>query len=418
MQKDYSTIVIANAQNLLTIAENASDQIGLIKNGSLGIRGEKIVAIGTEEEVYKFLGTPPDMVIDARSMTVLPGFVDAHTHVVFGGTRVKEYAATMTSETLQKFRASGTLSGLAATIHMTRETEKETLKIQTRKRIFEMMNSGTTTVESKSGYGLNLETELKQLIINRELDEELPIDIVSTFLGAHGWPSEMEKEDYMHYLLEEMMPKIAETGLAEFCDIWCDEGHFSQEESELILSKGRALGLEPKIHTGAYSYIGGGDLAAEMKMASTEHLNYTPPKVLRKLAEAGVPGVLLPGTDFSVKHPKPVQGRNLIDAGMTVALGTNCCPGAWITSMQLVMTLVCRNHGLTAEEALRSATLGSAKAIKRDNDRGSLEIGKLADIQIWETPHYEDAIYQLGANQVTMVIKRGQVVIDRKKSRE
>ncbi len=413
-----NAIVIANAENLLTVAEKASDQIGLIKNGSVGIMGENIVAVGTEEEVYKSLGTQPERVIDAKGMTVLPGFVDAHTHVVFGGTRVKEYAAAMTLKTLKKFKDSGALSGLDATIHMTREVDKESLKTQTRERIIEMMKSGTTTVESKSGYGLDLESEIKQLIVNRELDEELPIDIISTFLGAHGWPPEMGKNEYIRHLLEEMMPKIANAGLAEFCDIWCDEGHFSREESELILSKGRTLGLEPKIHTGAYSYIGGGDLAAEMRMVSTEHLNYTPPKTLRKLAEMGVPGVLLPATDFSVKHPRPVNGRDLIDAGMTVALGTNCCPGAWITSMQLVITLICRNHGLTVEEALRGATLGSAKAIKREKDRGSLEIGKLADIQIWDTPYYEDVIYHLGANQVTMVIKRGRVIIDREKLQE
>jgi imidazolonepropionase len=155
-----------------------------------------------------------------------------------------------------------------------------------------------------------------------------------------------------------------------------------------------------------------------MKMVSTEHLNYTPPGTLKKLAEAGVPGVLLPGTDFSVKHPRPVRGRDLIDAGMTVALGTNCCPGAWITSMQLVMTLACRNHGLTVEEALRAATLGGARAVKRDHDRGSLEVGKLADIQIWDTSDYENVIYQLGGNQVALLIKRGRVIIDRKKSRE
>ncbi|MDW7660515.1 MAG: imidazolonepropionase [Bacillota bacterium] len=418
MPKKTSNIVIANAENLLTVAESASDQIGLLKNGSIGIRDEKIVAVGTEKEVYKALGTHPEQVIDAEGMTVLPGFVDAHTHVVFGGTRVKEYAANMTPETLKKFKDSGALSGLAATIHMTREAEKESLKAQARERIIEMMKSGTTTVESKSGYGLDLETEIKQLTVNRELAEELPIDIVSTFLGAHGWPPEMGKKEYIRYLIEEMMPKIAKTGLAEFCDIWCDEGHYSREESKLILSKGRSLGLEPKIHSGAYSYIGGGDLAAEMLMVSAEHLNYTPQKTLSKLAEAGVTGVLLPATDFSVKHPRPVKGRDLIDAGMTVALGTNCCPGAWITSMQLVMTLICRNHGLTVEEALRGATLGSAKAIKREKDRGSLEIGKIADIQIWDTPYYEDAIYHLGANQVAMVIKRGRVIIDREKLRE
>ncbi|OPL08581.1 MAG: imidazolonepropionase [delta proteobacterium ML8_F1] len=418
MQSNHGTTVIANARNLLTMAENAQDHIGLVTNGFLGIRGEKIVAVGTEKAVYEALGGPPEQVIDASGMTVLPGFVDAHTHVVFGGTRVAEYAASMTPEGYERFKSSGALKGLEATIRMTREADRENLKAQAKKRILDMLEHGTTTVESKSGYGLDIATELKQLMVNRELDEELPVDIVSTFLGAHGWPPEMTKEDYLHHLLEEMMPRIAATGLAEFCDIWCDEGHFSREESELVLSKGRALGMEPKIHTGAYSYIGGGDLAAEMKMVSTEHLNYTPPKTLKKLAEAGVPGVLLPGTDFSVRHPMPVKGRDLIDAGMTVALGTNCCPGAWITSMQLVMTLICRNHGLTVEEALRAATLGSARAIRRDSDRGSLEVGKLADIQIWDTPHYEDVIYHLGENQVTMVFKRGLMVIDRKKTQE
>lgn len=418
MLKEEGTIIIVKAENLLTVSEKAPDRIGLMKHASVGIRGERIVAVGTEEAVRESLGSPPDRVIDARGRTVLPGFVDAHTHVVFGGSRVKEYAASMTPEGLERFKASGAPGGLAATVQMTREADKESLKDQAKKRLLEMMAAGTTTVESKSGYGLDLDTEIKQLTVNKELDEALPLDIVSTFLGAHGWPPERTKEDYIRHLLEEMMPEVARTGLAEFCDIWCDEGHFDALESERILSRGRALGLEPKIHTGAYSYVGGGDLAAEMKMVSTEHLNYTPPGTLKKLAEAGVPGVLLPGTDFSVKHPRPVRGRDLIDAGMTVALGTNCCPGAWITSMQLVMTLACRNHGLTVEEALRAATLGGARAVKRDHDRGSLEVGKLADIQIWDTSDYENVIYQLGGNQVALLIKRGRVIIDRKKSRE
>jgi len=203
---------------------------------------------------------------------------------------------------------------------------------------------------------------------------------------------------------------VSSLGLAKYCDVWCDDGHFTAEDSARILTAAARQGLAPRIHTDAYSYIGGSDLAAEMAMASADHLNFTPPAAMKKLAAAGVPGVLLPALDLAVRHPKPVDARAIIDSGMTVALATNLCPGCWTESMQFVMVLACRLYGMSPAEALRAATLGGAQALGLAYDRGSVEAGKLADLQIWDVPCFEHVIYRLGGNVVATVIKRGEIL--------
>jgi imidazolonepropionase len=271
-----------------------------------------------------------------------------------------------------------------------------------------MFRCGTTTVESKSGYGLTVEQELKMLRVNRQLQESLPMDIVSTFLGAHEFPSEMSHEAYIQLIIEEMIPRVVEEKLAEFCDVYCDEGYYSADESRRVLEAGIQAGLAPKIHTDAYAYIGGGELAVELGVVSADHLNYTPPAVMRRMAEANIVGVVLPGLDFAVRHNHPFHARAMLDAGMTLALATDICPAAWIESMQLVMQLGCRLYQFSPEEALYAATVGGARACGLF-DRGALEVGLLADLQIWNVPTFEDVIYRLGNNNVETVIKRGVV---------
>lgn len=410
--KTKADLVIGNSKQIVTCRKNAEDLIGLVENGWIAVKGEKIVAIGTREEVEGLFDCREALFIDANNQVVAPGFVDCHTHLIFGGSRVKEYAARMTVEDPEVLRQMGIKTGIMATVEMTRDATEETLFHTAAARLNRMLDAGTTTVESKSGYGLSTSSEIKILQINEKLNKNLPIDIVSTFLGAHGWPTDVPRDKYIETLLWEMIPWVAELGLASFCDIWCDEGHYTAEESRKILQAARNVGIEPKIHTDAYSYIGGSDLAAEMQMVSADHLNYTPRSVMGKLAEANVPGVLLPAIDFAVKHPKPFNPRMMMEEGMTLALATNCCPGCWNESMQFVMALACRQHRMSPAEALRAATIGGAMALNLDDDRGSLEVGKLADIQIWDAVTFEDVIYRLGGNLVEKVIKSGRIVVD------
>ncbi|MBZ9686821.1 imidazolonepropionase [Clostridium estertheticum] len=413
-KKIRADLLIENCTQLLTCRKDAGDLIGLIENGYLAIAGEKIISVGTKEEVMALVDINGAEIIDGRGKSVAPGFVDAHTHLIFGGSRVKEYAARMITDDIETLERMGIKTGIMATVEMTRNSSEEALFFAASNRIKRMLHSGTTTVESKSGYGLSTPSEIKILEINKRLDKDLPMDVVSTFLGAHGWPKDISKERYMDMLVMDMIPYVAEEGLARFCDIWCDEGHFTAAESEKILKAAKSFGLQPKIHTDAYSYIGGSDLAAEMKMVSADHLNYTPKNVIRKLAEQGVPGVLLPAIDFAVKHPKPFEVRPMLDENLTIALATNCCPGCYVESMQFVMALACREHRMKAQEAIRAATLGGATALGLEGDRGSLEVNKLADIQIWDASQFEEVIYHIGGNIVEKVIKRGKVAFDNK----
>jgi imidazolonepropionase len=298
------------------------------------------------------------------------------------------------------------------TVELTRNRPSEELFEQSKKRLMMMLNYGITTVESKSGYGLTTESEIKILEVSRRLNEETPLDVLNTFLGAHGFPENLTKEEYLDVIINEMIPRVGERSLAEFCDVWCDDGYFSAKESKQILETGLKYGMKPKIHADAYSYIGGTDLAAEMKMVSVDHLNYTPVEVMEKLAEANVTGVLMPSLDFAVSHKRPFDARKMLDLGMQVALATDLCPASYTQSMQFVINLACRLYQFSVEEAIKAATYGGAQALDLD-DRGTIQEGKVADLQIWDVPTYKHIAYELGTNIVETVIKNGKVVISR-----
>ena len=252
-----------------------------------------------------------------------------------------------------------------------------------------------------------------RLEVNRRLQSIQPVDVVSTFLGAHDFPPDVPRQRYVEIVINEMIPQVAEQGLAEFCDVYCDDEYYTVEESRRILEAGLAAGLKPKIHTDAYSDIGGAAMAAELGVISADHLNYTGRAAMHRLAEAGVIGVVMPALDFAVQHPRPFDARAMMAEGMTLALATDLCPACWVESMQFVMQLACRLYKFSPAEALIAATIGGAKALGLEDDRGSLEVGKLADIQIWDIPTFEDVIYRLGSNAVEMVIKRGRIVFKR-----
>jgi len=401
-------LLLSMAAELITCVSMGDDPIGRIANGSLAIAGDRIVAAGPASEVASQVDAGDATLIDARGKVVAPGFVDCHTHLVFGGSRAREYALRLT-KTAAAVEAMGFRTGIPATVEMTRATSREELAGSSARRLARMFRSGSTTVESKSGYGLSLSDELRILEINRLLSSSHPPDVISTFMGAHDFPPEENRNQYIEIIVNEMIPRVAEEGLAEFCDIYCDEGYYTVSETRRILEAGLSAGLRPKIHADAYSPTKATDLACELGAVSCEHLNYTNPHQMRKMAEAGVVGVVLPALDFAVAHPKPFDARAMIDGGMVLALATNLCPACWTETMHFVMVLACRRHGMSPEEAMLAATRGAAKAVARERDLGTLEPGKLADIQVWDLAEFEELIYRFDQNPVVAVIKRGKI---------
>lgn len=411
-------LLLHGAAQVLTCTGASPSDLGVLKNGWVAVSGERIIGIGEGNdtfEVFKALGNidaNPFQTLDVSGKVVAPGFVDCHTHLVFGGSRVDEYIAKLPRGDKTILESRNIKTGLEASMIMTREATETRLFEDAKLRLSHMLISGTTTAEIKSGYGFSTEHELRQLRVIQRLKQAQPIDLHSTFLGAHGWSPDMTKGEYLQLLLEEMIPEVGRSGLATACDVWCDEGYYTAAESERILSKALSVGMKPKIHTDAYSYIRGSDLAADMKMLSADHLNFTPYQAMEKLAAAGVTGVLLPGTDFNVNHPTLADPGMMLKAGMTLALGTNLNPGNYIESMPFILILACKRHGMTPEEAIRAATRGGAAALGLESDRGSIEPGKRADLQIWDTDRYENIIYRQGTNLIGEVIKNGCLVVD------
>lgn len=405
-------LLIENARQILTMRGESNHDVGMVEDGYIYIEGDRIKAIGTKEEVLAVIEDLSAVNrIDATGKIVTPGFVDCHTHTVFGGSRVAEYAIKLTDdrpETLEKY---GIPTGIYASVNRTKNLPVEVLAFQAEKRMRHMLLNGTTTIESKSGYGLTLPAEMKQLEVNNLLSGILPMDIVSCFLGAHGWEEGKPKDWYVDHLCQDMIPQVASFHMASFNDVWVDEGHFTAKDAEKILSCGQQYGLRATIHAEAYSYIGGADVAIDLKAASAGHLNYTPFELFPKMRDAGVVGIALVSTDFAVKHPKPVQPRAMLDCGMTVALATNCNPGCWMESMPMVMTLACRQHTMSPAEAFRAATYGSARALTLE-DRGVLDPDKIADLLIFDVDTFEDIVYRFGSNYIEKVIKSGRVVAD------
>ncbi len=392
---------------ILTCTSGGHDPGGRIFDGAIAIAGEHILAVGTQAEVAARADVTHARVLDASGRLVAPGFVDCHTHLVFGGSRVREYAARMTRSAAE-VQALGIPTGIQATMNMTRAASTEELVEAAAGRLAGMFRAGTTTVEIKSGYGLDVAAELRMLEVGRRLGQRGPVDVVNTFLGAHDFPPELPRDRYIDLVIDEMLPAVADRGLAEFCDVYLDTGYYTVAESRRILEAGRAAGLRLKVHTDAYADLGGAFMAAELGVVSADHLNYTTPEAAQALAAAGVVGVVMPALDWAVAHAHPFDARMLLDQGLTLALATDLCPACWAESLQFVMQLACRLYRFSPEEALVAATAGGARALGLD-DRGVLAPGKLADIQVWNVPTLEDVIYRLGNNAVTAVIKRGRV---------
>jgi len=375
-------------------------------------RDGRIVFVGSETERLQEIGPTPDAtVVDGGDGTLIPGFVDPHTHLPWAGSREEEFRMRLAGKTYMEIAAAG--GGILSTVRSTRDATEEILITDVDRRLSTMLRHGTTTAEAKSGYGLNLEDELKQLQAIRTCSESQPVELVPTLLAAHETPPEYRdhRQAYVDLVCNEIIPAVAEAGLARFCDVFCEEGVFTTDESRQVLQAGRAHGLAPRLHADEFVDSGGAELAAELGALSADHLIAISPAGIEAMARAGVTAVLLPGTSFFLMKHTYAPARRLIEAGVPVAIATDCNPGSSNTeSMPMVFVLAVFELGLTIEEALTAATLNAACCLGLGEEIGSIEVGKRADLVVLDAPNLLHLAYHYGVNPVRTVIKNGAVV--------
>lgn len=407
-------LLIKNAAQVVTpqghtaIKGASMKDVKIYENASVLIEDGHIVAVGDGAEWAKTV--PVDKQIDATGKTVLPGFVDSHTHFVFGGYRADEFLWRMEGMTYMEIMERG--GGINNTMKATRNASAEELIEHSMDILEKMLAFGITTVEGKSGYGMDHDTELKQLEVMKELEQRQPVEIVRTFMGAHSIPPEYKgrNEEFLKFLVKEVMPDVKKADLAQFCDIFCEKGVFSIEESRQYLQQAKDMGFDLKIHADEIVTLGGAELGAELGCTSADHLLHASDEGIKVLANSDTVATLLPTTAFCLKEPF-APARKMIDAGCAVALATDFNPGSGFTnSVPLMIALGVIYMGMTAEEAITALTLNGAAAVGRADTIGSIEEGKQADIVILQYPSYKFLPYHTGVNIVETVIKKGKVV--------
>jgi len=400
--KNIGTLATAKGNSPLKGADMGNTTI--LNDLSIGIDNGLISYIGPEKDAPK-----ASECLDAGANLVTPGLVDAHTHLVFGGWRQHEFELKLSGAAyLDILKAGG---GILSTVKQTRKSTEDELFEKARKLSRQMAKYGTTTIEAKSGYGLNLEDELKQLRVVKRLNEETSLDFVSTFLGAHAIPSEYKgnPDKYIDFVCEEVLPIVSSENLAEFCDIFCESGVFDAELSERLLLAAREHGFSLKIHADEIDPVGGGELAGRIKVHTAEHLIAATDEGIRLMAESSVIGCLLPATSFYLDKPY-ARARYMMDKGMALAVASDFNPGSSPSfNLQFALNLACLKYKMTPKEALCAVTLNAAAAIGRANTIGSIEIGKKADIVIWDAPDLDYLCYRYGNNQVLYTIKNGGI---------
>jgi len=421
--REKADLLIVNADELVTLNGGSQkprtgkrmSELGIIRDGGLAIKDGRILAVGKSAEVRN--SVKAESVISADGKTVLPGLVDAHTHLVFAGSREDEFQMRVEGAYYLEILSAG--GGILRTVRDTRKASLDKLVEAGLKTLDSMLEYGTTTAEAKSGYGLETKDELKILAAVKRLNQLHTVDVVPTFLGAHAVPPEFKgnTQGYVSSVCDDMIPKAAEKGLAEFCDVFCEKGVFNLEQTRRILLAGKAAGLKPKVHADEMSTFGGAELAADVGAVSADHLLFSSDEGLRAMAENGVIAVLLPAAAFSLMNGKFADARRMIDVGVSVALGSDFNPSCWALNMQLVIGFACHFMRLTPAEAITAATINAAHAVGRGSEVGSLEVGKKADVLILDAPGHKNLGYRFGANLVDKVIKNGRMVLDREEKR-
>ena len=414
-------VFIKNASQMVTLGGNIKSprikkemsDLRIIENGGVWLEAGIVQAVGkTMDLIEKYKHRLPQAeTIDASGLLVTPGLVDPHTHLVFAGSREKEFNQRLEGATYMDIMNDG--GGIYATTEAVKQASHSRLFQESWERLNGFLLHGVTTVEAKSGYGLDWTTERKQLEVAKQLHEKHPVDVISTFMGAHAVPLHFKEnpEGFVDLIIKEMIPAVAQNKLAEFNDVFCEKGVFTPEQAKKILEAGKKFGLQAKIHADEIEPYDGAELASEIGAISADHLLEASDKGMKKMAAAGVVAVLLPGTAYFLMK-KFADARKMIDLGVPVALSTDCNPGSSPTvSLPFMMNLACLNMGMSPAEAITAATINAAHAIDRSNEIGSIEVGKKADITIFDVDHFSKLQYYYGVNHTHTVIKKGRIVV-------
>jgi len=407
------SLALLHASQLVTLAGPTRPRIGkelselgIIRDGGLLIRDGKIDVVGPSDEIEK--KSTDAEVVDLGGRVVLPGFVDAHTHLVFAGNRLDDFERRARGESYEQIAKAG--GGIWSTVEKTRAASEADLFGQATKHAEWFVKCGTTTVEAKSGYGLTLDDELKILRVMQRLNQETPLEVVPTFLGAHAVPRDSSAGEYVDLVINEMLPRVAKEKLAEFCDVFCERGYFDVEQSRKILSSAKKLGLKLRGHVDQLTNSGGAKLMAELGAATADHLEKTDEEGIAALKTANVQPVLLPGSVYALGSKSSPRAREMIEAGLPVVLATDFNPGSSPTpSMPMVLSLACTQMKMSPAEAITASTINAAYSLSRD-DIGSLEAGKAANVAVFDCEDHRELAYWFGLPQTHVVYVRGKQI--------
>jgi imidazolonepropionase len=413
-------LLITGCKELLTLRGSvprrgkAMQDLGIVRDGAILVRGGTIIATGPRRQVARLSEARSANKLDLGGRVVLPGLVDSHTHLIFAASRAAEYEQRIAGASYEKIARQG--GGILSTVRALRGTKPKELKTRALAALRQFAAHGTTTLEAKSGYGLDTGSELEILRLMSELHQEQPLDIHSTFLGAHVVPPEFRgrADAYVDFLLRELIPSVALSGLAEFCDVFCDRGAFTVAQARRILTTARACGLVPRLHAEQLSRTGAARLAIELEAASADHLEKINSADIRALAASNVVATLLPGCSFHLGLESYPPARKLLDAGAVVALATDYNPGSSPTlSLPMIMSLACSQMRMSPAEAITAVTINAAFSLRRHARIGSIEVGKYADLAVFDVEEYREIPYYFGVNYCVMTIKRGEIIYSR-----